>query len=154
VTKHGQEQARLQESEPRAAGDRPAEETAPHPLAPLLFHLSELWCQIQRCLMVQGDRARLHIRRAAVFMLIGFLIAVVSLSVLITAAVTFVLGITHGMTRLLGDNVWLGELVSGGGILFSTVLIIWSVLRQYNRSCFSKSMAKYEHDRDERPAPL
>lgn len=150
----GQEQPRLQESEPRATGDPPAEERAPHPLAPLLLHLAELWRQFQRCLMVQGDRARLQIRRAAVFMLLGFLFLAISLSVLMMAAVMFVLGITHGMTILLGGRAWLGELVTGSAVLFTIVLIIWSVLRQYDKNCFSKSIAKYEHDRKDRTAAV
>lgn len=123
--------------------ERSAGETGPHPLDPLLFHLANLRRQIGEFLAIQGDRAKLKVRRTLLHALLGCLAGIVGLTVLIAAAVVFVLGVSDGLAVLLG-NVWAGELATGGGLLILCALAIWAGARSLIRASLRRTIEKYE----------
>jgi hypothetical protein len=135
---HGETDAAAGETNPRTT-----EDSGLGPLKPLLHHLAEARRQLNRCLAIEWDLAQLPIRRAGLYAGLAFFGAAIGLTVIIVATVLFLLGVCHGLSQLLGQNDWAGELVTGGGILALTAGGIWAASRYSIKTSLQRTIAKY-----------
>lgn len=93
--------------------------------------------------------ARKDILRATVRSLIwkaiaGIVAALAGVTVIIVAVVYLLSGIAHGLGRLLGDQLWLGELTTGAAIFLVLIFSGWVVIRSMNRKARERTIGKYE----------
>jgi hypothetical protein len=106
------------DAEPQApkSADRAAN-AKPDLWSPLLLHVDELREYFYYYLGARADLVRAHARRlvlAALLVLVG---AVVAATLAATATVLLLIGLGEGLGRLLGERVWLGNVLTGALVL-------------------------------------
>jgi hypothetical protein len=114
-----------------------------NPWAPLVENLRELVDYLSYYLSVQADQVRLRIRRFVLGMLLCGMAVISGLSVIITAVVILLAGAGQGFGQLFGGRLWLGNLVTGIGVLCLTVLMLVVISRRIVRISRTKTVEKY-----------
>jgi len=141
------------EREQAAAAAQASAETpppGPHPLEPFAEDLAELRASVVDYLTVQADRAKLQARQGALYAVLGALGAVVGATALIVATVLLLRGIAHGLADLFDAELWVGELVTGLGLLLIVGLATWIGIRYLTSASRKRTVDYYEHRRIER----
>lgn len=128
------------------AGSRAQSPLGPHPLEPLLAHLSELRAHAALYLQANADRVRLSARQAALWGAIGLLAGLVGATVLITATVLALLGAANAIAAALGGHAWAGQLIVALCVLCGTALACWLAMRKLAESSRRKTIEKYERE--------
>jgi len=95
-------------------------------------------------LTARKDRLRLSVRQALIWGAVGVLGACVLFTVLITAVVLLLLGLSRGLEQAFGESAWLGPTVLGAGLLLLMAGAIVAVLGWLARSYRKKTVEKYE----------
>ena len=90
------------------------------------------------------DALKVKATTLAVYAALGVVGAVVGLAALATAGVFLVSGLAKGLTALFGGQAWLGELVTGLGLLVLLGVGAFIGLKVLTGSTKRKLMAKYE----------
>jgi hypothetical protein len=126
---------------PHSDGARP--EPPPNPWAPLLENLRELADYVSYYLSVQADQFRLRIRRAVLAVLLSVMAAIGGVALIVTAVVILLHGIGEGLGWLFGGRMWLGNLVTGLGMLGLTVLALVVITRRIVKISRTRTIEKY-----------
>jgi hypothetical protein len=90
------------------------------------------------------DAIKAKVTTLAFYAVLGIVAGVVGLAALATAGVLLVSGIAHALAALFGGRVWLGELVTGLGLLLLLGVGAFVGLKVLTASTKRKLMAKYE----------
>ncbi len=115
-------------------------------------HLVELRDYARLLQGVKADRAALELRRKMTRLGLIALGAVVVIALLIGSAMRLISGLARGFALLFEGRVWLGDLVTGVGIIAAVfaaaALLIW----RKNKKELAEHARKYERLHDERTA--
>jgi hypothetical protein len=113
-------------------------------------HLEELASHAQTLLRVRGDRQRLALRRTVRKSFAMALLAIVGITVVVSASLRLVSGIAGGFSELFGNREWAGNLVAALAILGGSGLA-WVLFNQRrDREEFQKRMVEYDQRHSER----
>ena len=140
--------------DPRGARERRrwpsqlAEEAEEKPATSSLRNLLDDFRRIRELgsyyLTARKDRLRLTVRQALVWGAVGFLALCVLLTVLITAVVLLLVGVSGGLARAFGESAWLGPTVLGGGLILLLAGATAAGVAWLGRSSRRKTVEKYE----------
>jgi hypothetical protein len=84
------------------------------------------------------------IRRAVIYTALGLLALFVAATIVITAAVLLLSGVSGAISRLFHSEPWVGNLMVGSVILIGLAGGAWFGLSSLERAWKSKSQARYE----------
>jgi uncharacterized membrane protein len=70
--------------------------------------------------------------------------AIVGVTSLVMCVVLVMLGISNGLSALLGGRVWAGELIAGFGILFIIAAALGIAIGSAKSAAHRKTLEKYE----------
>jgi len=108
------------------------------------------------------DALTSSIRRAALWMAIGLVAASVAVASVITATVLALLGLAQLIGQALGERLWAGYLITGGGFILllaaGMVLALSTLQTRFRKQTVQKyerrhqaQRARFGHDASERP---
>ena len=95
------------------------------------------------------DRLKLSGRATLMWSILGIIAGLVATSIVATAGVMFVVGLSAGIGTLLGGRQWLGQLVVGAIILLAVTGGGWLVIRRSLGRLHDNLVQKYEHRKAE-----
>lgn len=122
-------------------GDR----SANHAPSGVAAHLEEMRTAIGQILQTQADLLRAKARHAVTLVVLACLGLVVAISLIVTTIVFLLKGLSGGLAQLLGNRLWLGELLAA----VSVVVVAWITFRVWSARADKKRAAqlaeKYEN---------
>src|SRR5262249_55899137 len=118
----------------KAAGD--AQPTGPDALDEALRHAAEARDYFAYWLAAQADRVKLRLRRAAMWAIVGLAALAILLAIVMTAAALLLVGVADLISKLIGGQSWLGEVVPGVGLLLIVALAVALGLWSWKKSSF------------------
>jgi len=130
------------EAEPRpnpAAEDSPAEA-----LRDAFGKLGEVQAYAGHFVAAKIDAIKLAIRNAGIMAALGIVGLIAVAAVVSTAIVLLLVGIAGAWGALLGDRVWLGDLITAVLVLAVLGIGVMVGLKMLNRSFRAKTVEKYE----------
>jgi len=115
----------------------------------------EAFRHLQSQLEELGDYARLYasakkdaltssIRRAALWAAAGFIAAAIAVSTVVTATVLTLMGLAQLIGEALGDRLWAGYLLTGGGLLALLAIGVLVALTTLQTKFRQQTVKKYE----------
>jgi hypothetical protein len=141
---HPEYTARAQAAERREPADaRSDAPTGPPPWEPLWKDLQELRRYAVYYVTAQADASKAKIRKAVITAVLGVLGALAGSVVVIMCVVLLMLGISNGISALLGGRDWAGELITGVGILTLIALGAVMAANRVKSSAKKKTLDKY-----------
>lgn len=114
----------------------PIEPTGPDALAEALRHIAEAREYLIHLAAAEIDRFKLRLRRAAIWAVIGLTALVLLLAILVASAGLLLFGVAQLIGQWLGGRLWLGLMITGGGILLIGILAIGWGLWSWQTSSF------------------
>jgi hypothetical protein len=112
--------------------------------------LTELGDHLGHFVQAQADVLRAMARRAVVVAVLGFGALIVFVSAAATAVVLLLSGIAGVVGELVGERVWLGNMITAAVLFTAAILIIHFKLARSRTARIQEWMEKYE-GRDSRP---
>lgn len=122
------------------------------PLAPLRIYLAELQDYAAYYLAARADALKLQARTILTYGVLGLMAGMAAAAGLITAVVLALGGIANGLGQLMGGRIWAGQLITGLGVLIIAAATVVIGLRSVTNSSRRRTMAKYEHWRNQQRA--
>lgn len=119
----------------------------------LFRRIGELLEHFTHYLGVRKDLAAAKARRVLLKLIAAAAAAVVLAAIVFTAAGLVVVGIAHGLGTLFGNRMWLGELVTGAGLLAMMAAALWILLGKWRKDACQRTIQKYEGNSDAVPEP-
>jgi len=116
----------------------------PHPLAGLFSQVRELVDHANLYVETRKDVLRGAVRRAAWAAVLGAVGGLAGATIIIVAAVYLMSGIAHGLGTWLGDEFWLGELITGLAVLLVLAGAAFFMIKRTNRKARERTIEKYE----------
>ena len=116
----------------------------PHPLDGLSKQIREIIEYANFYVEARKDMLRASVRSLVWKAVAGVVAGLVGVTVIIMAVVYLLSGIAHGLGRLLGDEFWLGELVTAVSIFLALIFAGWIAVRSMNRKARERTKKKYE----------
>jgi hypothetical protein len=138
--------------QPEAAAPDDQEPTGPAAVRQLWSQVEELGEFARFYLAARMDAVRASLRKFAVALVLVAVGLVVIGSLLVTALVVLILGIGDGIGQALGDRLWAGYLITGGGLLLILGLTLFAAIRRLARSSRERTVLKYEQLRRQQKA--
>ncbi len=117
------------------------------PWAPLLLQFDELREYFSYYLGARADLLRMRVRRLVVAALLVIVGVVVVATLAATAAALLLVGLGEGLGRLLGERIWLGNLLTGALVLVLAALGGLGALRWLNITSRLRTIRSYEQRR-------
>jgi hypothetical protein len=115
----------------------------------------EAFRHLQSQLEELADYARLYasakkdaltssVRRAALWAATGVIAATIAVSTVVTATVLTLVGLAQFLGEALGDRLWAGYLLTGGGFLILLAIGVWVTLTTLQSKFRQQTVKKYE----------
>jgi len=145
---------KVRESEEAARLKAHAAGSGPHPLEPLLAHLTELQTHVNHYVQATADSFRLTARQLALKAALGLLGLLVGATMLVTAAVLVLQGTAGGIAVALGGRLWAGQLITGAVLLLFVGAGAWWMTSSLTKSSRRKTLEKYERQHEYEQARL
>jgi hypothetical protein len=119
----------------------------------LMTQMSELQAYALHLANAKVDGLQHVIRQIATWTAVGIVSLIAAAGVLITAVVLFLKGVAQGLAIAFGDRIWLGNAVTGLGllVLMATMLLI-GIRRQQRKSYNQRKQAYAERQLQQRVA--
>jgi hypothetical protein len=134
----GQTDDRPSDGEPRS-GYGP-----PHPLDGISKQIREVIEYANFYVEARKDMLRATVRSLIWKAVAGIVAGLAGVTVIIVATTYLLSGIAHGLGRLLGDEYWLGELITAVTIFLALVIAGWVAIRSMKRKSRERTIQKYE----------
>jgi uncharacterized membrane protein len=116
----------------------------PHPLDGVSKQVREIVEYANFYVEARKDMLRATVRSLIWKAVAGIVAGLAGITVIIVAVVYLLSGIAHGLGRLLGDEFWLGELLTAVVIFLALMIAGWIAVRSMNRKARERTMKKYE----------
>jgi hypothetical protein len=116
----------------------------PHPLGNVNERVREVVEYARLYVEARKDMLRSTVRGLIWKAILGVLAGIAGLTIIIMAAVYLISGIAHGLGRLLGDEYWLGELITGLTILAVIGGVTFFAMKSAARKARERTIKKYE----------
>jgi hypothetical protein len=110
--------------------------TGPDALNEALRHAAEAREYFIYWLAAEADRLKLRLRRVAMWAMVGLVGLAILVAVIMTATGLLLVGVAEFIAGLLRDQLWLGAIITGGGLLLVAALAIALGLWSWQRSAF------------------
>lgn len=133
---------------PRSA-DAPSKCEKSHPWDPVMKDLGALQSYAQHYLQTRADAVKHKLRQMAIWAVLGLVAAVAGVAALATAVVLLLQGMVDGLSVLLGDRPWAGELIVGGVILGGLGAGLLALRGRMNRKSYERTKENYARRREE-----
>jgi hypothetical protein len=108
----------------------------PDALDEALRHASEAREYFAHWLAAEADRLKLRLRHLAIWAIVAVAGLAILLAIVMTAAGLLLVGVAELIGSLLGQRLWLGAIITGGGLLLIAALSVGIGLWSWNRSAF------------------
>jgi hypothetical protein len=119
------------------------EPTGPDALADALRRLGEALEFLSHLATAEFDRLKLRFRRVAMWAIVVAAGVVVLLAILVSATGLLLVGIAQAIAELCGGKMWLGSLLTGGGVLILVAAALAIGLWSWQKSAFEATREKY-----------
>jgi Putative Actinobacterial Holin-X, holin superfamily III len=119
------------------------EPRGPDALADALHRVAEALDFLSHLAAAELDRLKLRLRRLAVWAIVAAAGIVVLLAVLVSATGLLLAGIAESVAQLCGGRMWLGALITGGGVLLLGAVALAIGLWSWQKSAFEATREKY-----------
>ena len=116
--------------------------------APLLLQVDELREYFSYYLGARADLVRMRVRRLIIVALLTLVAAVVAATLAATAAALLLVGLGEGLGRLLGERIWLGNLLTGALVLVLAALGALVAARWLNKTSRLRIIRSYAQRRE------
>ena len=116
----------------------------PHPLDGVFEQVREIIEYANLYVETRKDMVRSTLRSLIWKAAAGIVAALAGITVIIVAAVYLLSGIAHGLGRLLGNEFWLGELITAITIFLILGIAGWLIIKSMNRKARERTLKKYE----------
>jgi hypothetical protein len=127
-------------------GKRPdveQEPSAPEAWHDLLTQVSELQAYALHLVTAKVDGMQHVVRQIATWAAVGIVGLIAAAGVLVTAVVLFILGVAQGLAIAFGDRIWLGNAVTGLGLVVLTAVILLIGIRRQQRKSYNQRRQAY-----------
>lgn len=118
--------------------------TTPDALRQVLQQARELKEYVVYYLSARADRAKLGVRNALLWTVLGVLGCVALSGVFITASWFVLSGVAGGLSVLFGDRLWIGNIVTGFLAAAGVGLGVWYVVATRINASLKRTVHKYE----------
>jgi hypothetical protein len=115
-------------------------------------HVAELREYASHYAQAKADAIKVTLRNAGVYAAIGIIGMLVACTITITAAVLLCMGIAHAIGRLMGNQMWAGELVTAVLILGAIAVGVLVVLNKIKTGWRKTTFKQYEHRHEKQRA--
>jgi hypothetical protein len=122
-----------------------AEAPASDPLAPLILLLEQLRAEFRPYAATWADQARLLVQFGIIRAVTGLVLLLLGATCLITAAALFLIGAATGLGHLLGERLWLGQILVGAFVPTAAAAALYTWRFQQNSAAWRDMIRKYEH---------
>jgi hypothetical protein len=116
----------------------------PEALHRLQEHVRELQAYFTHFVSAKVDGFRLSTLQLAVWAALGVVGLIASAALVVSAIVLVLVGAAAGLALLFGGQLWLGQVVVGGGSLILLALGIWIGLRTWQRKARQQKVQQYD----------
>ena len=130
--------------QPAAPDDPSTGYGPPHPLDGIFKQVREVVEYANFYVEARKDMVRASVRSLIWKAIFGLIAALAGVTVIIVAVVYFLSGIAHGLGRLFGDELWLGELTTAVAVFVVLVITALIGIRSMNRKSRERTLGKYE----------
>jgi large-conductance mechanosensitive channel len=121
----------------------------PHPLDGVFKQVREVVEYANLYVETRKDMLRSRVRGLLWKAAAGIVAAVAGLTIVVVSAVFLLSGIAHGLGRLLGDEFWLGELITALTIFLILTIAGWVAIKSMNRKARERTLKKYERRQEQ-----
>jgi Mg2+/Co2+ transporter CorB len=119
----------------------------------LLTQMSELQAYALHLANAKVDGLQHGVRQIATWTAVGIVGLIAAAGVLVTAVVLFLKGVAQGLAIAFGDRIWLGNAVTGLGLLvLMAVMLLIGIRRQQRKSYNQRKQAYAERQLQQRVA--
>ena len=141
------EPARPAEAEPDRVKPDPPENPAAVAFRVIPQLIAELRSYALHYLNARIDGIKLSVRSAVIYAILGVVGLLVVAGVLVTAVALLLVGIAHALGALLGNRLWLGDIIVGVLLLGTAALAVYVPLKRMSKASRLKTEQKYEGKR-------
>jgi hypothetical protein len=131
-------------SGPAPGGNGAGEKLSAENLRGLGSLLGELREYASYLAAAKADAVKFSLKKAAFFAVLGAVAGVAALALIATAAALLLKGFSGGLGVLLGDRLWLGDLIAGAAVLIGLLLGLAAAGGILKRASLKKTIDKYE----------
>jgi hypothetical protein len=117
---------------------------SPRPLDPLITNLAEIEEYLANYLAAKRDEIKATARRALIVTTAAISIGVVSLTILGGATILLLDGLAKAVAAGAGAQVWVGEIIVGGGAIILALVAAVLGTRSWFRASCQATKRKYE----------
>jgi len=142
------------ESKPRDADSTPPDSARlpePDPIDDLKNHAAEFWAYLRHLAAAKWHGKVHSLRRLALAAALGAVVIGAGAVALATAVVLAIVGLSNGLTLLLGGRAWLAQLIVGLGVLaliaLGLLIVRSAVLAKWRRATAAKFEARGHEQR-------
>ena len=130
--------------QPPASGEDSKGYGPPHPFDGVFKQVREIIEYANFYFEARKDMVRGAVRRLIWMAAAGVVAGVAGVTLIIVAVVYLLSGIAHGLGRLYGDQLWLGELTTAIAIFLILGVTGWILISSINRKSRERTIGKYE----------
>jgi hypothetical protein len=105
--------------------------------------VSELQAYALHLVTAKVDGMQHVVRQIATWAAVGIVGLIAAAGVLVTAVVLFILGVAQGLAIAFGDRIWLGNAVTGLGLVVLTAVILLIGIRRQQRKSYNQRRQAY-----------
>jgi membrane protein implicated in regulation of membrane protease activity len=106
--------------------------------------VGELQAYVAHFVSAKVDGITLSIRQVAVWIVLGVVGLTALAGLLVTAIVLLCVGAAAGLALLFGGQLWLGQIVMGGGVLVLLALALFIGVRTWQRGWRQQKVQQYD----------
>lgn len=136
------------QSVPESACESNGRPAGPDAMADAVRRLAEARDYAVYFVAAETERIKLKVRRVLLWVAAGVVAALLVVTVLVTATALLLWSIASVISNALDEELWVGALITGGGILLLTGLTTWIGLWAWKSSGFRATRRRFERRRD------
>lgn len=119
------------------------EQAAADALHDLLTQMSELQAYATHFVNAKADGMQHAVRQTAIWVALVMVAVIAAAGALVMAIVLLLTGVSQGLAIAFGDRVWLGNAVTGLGLLILIAIILFVGIRQQQRKSYNQRKQAY-----------
>jgi uncharacterized membrane protein len=119
------------------------DQSAADALHDLLTQIGELLAYVRHFATAKVDGMRYAMRQMATWVAVGLVALLAAAGALVTAIVLFLTGVAQGLAMAFGNRMWLGNAVTGFGLLVLMALVLFVGIRRCQRKSYHQRRQAY-----------
>lgn len=124
-----------------AADDR--EQSAVDALQQLLTQVGEVWEYLTYFVQAKVGGITYSLRQMATLAVLGIIGLITAAGLMVTAVVLLLTGVAQGLAIAFGNRLWLGNAVTGFGLLVLLALVLGVGIRRQRRRSYAQRKQEY-----------